>query len=218
MGLTYNRIQLLLLSGILGSLLMFVGDMLLYYAPVSGADFNSIATMSARPMNMLIAGGMITPIAVIFSIIGGYTFYLIFRPVNKILAKILFILFAMMFIIAGAYHAVFANYGIAGRIPEPWQSEQLALLRSYLKSIYYAMFLLGIIWTILLFYLVIFKRSIYPIWLLLITPTLLILLRHFIKDYVPYPLGTIIYGGWMNLSFLLFFLAGFLYFRRGKTV
>ena len=39
-------LKFLAISGILGSALMFTGDMLLYYEQVSGTDYDSIARMS----------------------------------------------------------------------------------------------------------------------------------------------------------------------------
>jgi hypothetical protein len=209
-----NKLQLLSLSGILGSLMMFTGDMLLYYEPVSGRDYDSISVMSTMPIERLIAGGILGPMASIFSLIGGYIFYIVFRSVNKVLAKILFISFAILFIVAGSYHAVFANYGIIGRLPESLQSQPLLLLRTYLESIYNLIFICGTLGTLILFYLVIFKKSMYPIWMLLFTPTLLLLLSQYLKDYIPYPLGAIIYGGWINLCFMLFFIVCFLHFSR----
>ncbi|MCD4682842.1 MAG: hypothetical protein K8R86_06135, partial [Bacteroidales bacterium] len=176
-----NKLQLFSLSGILGSLLMFSGDMILYYEPVSGAEYNSVAVMSAMPIERLIAGGLIGPFASIFSIIGGYIFYIVFRSVNKVLAKILFASFAVLFVVAGTYHAVFANYGIIGRLPESLRSEQLLLFRTYMESIYTVIFICATIWTLILFYLVIFKKSLYPLWMLLFTPSLLILLGKSLK-------------------------------------
>ena len=211
-----NKLQLFSLSGILGSLLMFSGDMILYYEPVSGAEYNSVAVMSAMPIERLIAGGLIGPFASIFSIIGGYIFYIVFRSVNKVLAKILFASFAVLFIVAGTYHAVFANYGIIGRIPKSLQSEQLLLFMTYMESIYTVIFICATIWTLLLFYLVIFKKSLYPIWMLLFTPSLLILLGKSLKDYIPYPLGAIIYGGWINLCFMLLFIVCLIHFSRKR--
>jgi len=118
-----NTFKLILLSGIVGSLLMFLGDMLLYYEPVSGLDYNSVARMGTMPIERLIAGGLIGPFASIFSIIGAYLFYMIFKSANKILAKFLFISFAIMFVFAGTYHAMFPNYGFIGRLPESSQSQ-----------------------------------------------------------------------------------------------
>ena len=211
-----NKFQLFSIFGIIGSLLMFIGDMLLYFEPVSGLDYNSIAKMSTMPIDRLIAGGLIGPIASIFYLIGGYIFYIVFRPVNKVLASILFACFAIMFILAGSYHAMFPNFGFIGRLPEALQSQQLLFIHTYLGLIYTVIYIFGIFWTLLLFYLVIFKKSLYPIWMLLFTPTLLVLLSQSLKDYIPYPLGAIIYGGWINLCFMLFFIVCFLHFSRKR--
>ena len=52
-----NKLQILSLSGIFGSLLMFSGDMLLYYEAVSGHEYDSVSVMSTMPIERLIAGG-----------------------------------------------------------------------------------------------------------------------------------------------------------------
>ena len=206
--------NLLLLSGIVGSLLMFLGDMLLYYEPVSGLDYDSTARMGTMPIERLIAGGLIGLFASIFYIIAGYFFYIIFNSANKILAKLLFVNFAIMFVFVGSYHAMFPYLGFVGRLQESFQSEQLAFIRTYLDLILTLMFVFGIIWTLILFYLVIFKKSLYPKWMLLLTPILLILMAGFVKDYIPYPFGAIVYGGWMNLCFMLFFIVCLIHFRK----
>jgi len=193
---------------------MFTGDMLLYYEPVSGIDYDSTSRMSGMPIERLIAGGLIGPVASIFSITGGYLFYMIFKPVNKILAILLFVSFAILFVFAGNYHAMFPNLGFIGRLPESLQPQQLIFVRTYLRSINTLIYFSGIFWTGILFYLVIFKKTQYPKWMLLFTPTLLILLSSLIKSSIPYPFGAIVYGGWINLCFMLFFIVCFLYFRR----
>ena len=209
-----NKLQLLSLFGIFGSLLMFTGDMLLYYEPVSGLDYDSVARMSSMPIERLIAGGLMGSFASLFSIIGGYLFYMIFKSANKILAKFLFVSFAIMFVFAGSYHAMFPNFGFIGRLPESLQSQQLIFIRTYLNLINTLIYICGTFWTLILFYLVIFKKSLYPKWMLLFTPTLLILMASFVKDYIPYPLGAIVYGGWINLCFMLFFIVCFMNFSK----
>lgn len=209
-----SKLQLFSLAGILGSLLMFSGDMLLYFHLVSGADYNSVPIMSKMPINRIIAGGLMGPIAGAFSVLGGYLFYLVFKSINRFLAAFMFIFFALMFIASGSYHAVFASLGLVGRLPEPHQAEQLLFLKTYLKSIYSFIFACGLIWTLLLFYLVIFTKTIYPKWMLFFTPTLLLLLSPYFKDLIPYPLGGILYGGSINLIFMLYFTVCFIALRK----
>jgi hypothetical protein len=211
------NLQRLSLFGVFGSLLMFTGDMLLYYEPVSGIEYDSVSRMGEMPIYRLIAGGIIGPIASIFSIIGAYLFYIVFRSENKILAKFLFVSFGILFVFAGSYHAIFPNFGFIGRLPESMQSQQIIFIRTYLKSINIAIYFFGTVWTFILFYLVLFRKTLYPKWMLFFTPTLLIMLSSLIKDYVPYPLGAIVYGGWINLSFMLYFIVCFVNFRKNKN-
>lgn len=211
-----SHLQILSLAGILGSVLMFTGDMLLYYEPVSGLNYDSTARMSTMPIHRLIAGGIIGPIASIFSIIGSYLFYVIFKSVNKFFATFLFASFAILFVFAGSYHAMFPNIGFIGRLPESMQAQHLIYIRTYLNQINTLIYIFGTIGTFILFYLVIFKKSLFPKWILLFTPTLLILLASFIKDYIPYPLGAVVYGGWINLCFILFFTICLIHFSKMK--
>jgi hypothetical protein len=211
-----NKYQIFSLLGLLGALLMFTGDMFLYYEPVSGPDYNSIAKMSTQPFKYLFVGGILGPIASLFYILGGYLFYLIFKPVNQVLASILFALFAIVYIFAGTYHASFPNYGFIGRLPLEFQSQQIGFIRNYLGVIYNLMFYCAILWTILLFYLVIFKKSVYPKWMLIFTPTLLTMLSPYIKSATPYPYGAIVYGGWLNIVYIIFFTVCLIHFSRRK--
>ena len=142
-------------------------------------------------------------------------------PINDFTPAALFVFFAcfaIMFVVAGTYHAMYPNFGFIGRLPETLQSEQLLFLKTYLKSINNVVYTCGTLFTLLLFYLVIFKKSIYPLWMLLFTPTLLILLAKTVKDYIPYPLGAIVYGGWINLCFMLFFIVCFIQFSKRDLI
>jgi len=213
-----NKYQVFSLLGLLGALLMFTGDMFLYYEPVSGQNYNSIAKMTIQPIKYLTIGGIIGPIASIFYILGGLLFYLVFKPINKVFASILFVLFGIVYMFAGTYHASFPNYGFVGRLPIEFQSQQIGYIRDYLGAMYNIMFYCSILWTILLFYLVLFKKSIYPKWLLIFTPTLLTFFSTYIKSVTPYPYGAILYGGWLNISYVIFFAISLVYFSRKKGI
>ena len=213
-----NKYQMFSLFGLIGAVLMFTGDMFLYYEPVSGQDYNSVAKMAIQPIKYLTIGGIIGPIASIFYILGGYLFYIVFKPVNKVLASILLVLFTISYALAGTYHGVFPNFGFIGRLPQEFQVQQIEFIRNYLDSIYNIMFYCLILWTLLLFYLVIFKKSIYPKWMLIFTPTLLTMLSPYIKSVTPYPFGAIFYGGWLNISYVIFFTVSLIYFSRKMEI
>jgi hypothetical protein len=197
---------------------MFSGDMLFYYEKVSGANYNCIVKMSTMPVERLFAGGIMGPLSTIFSIIGAYLFYIVFRSINKTLAKSSFVLLASFFVFAGAYHAVFTNLGFIGRLQEPFRSQQLKIVSRFLNTIYSFDFTIGVLWTLIFLYLIIFKKTKFPEWIVLFTPTLLILLGNAVQNFIPYPLGAIIYGGWINLSFVLFYFICFIYFSKNNNL
>jgi len=204
-----NKLKLYSLSGLLGGLIMFAGDQLFYFQKISGATYNSTPRMGEMPIERLVTGGILGPVAAIFYIIGAYYLYEVFKKESKLLAQASFALLAVFLLFAGAYHAVFATYGFAARLPENLNTEHVAFVTQYLAAIHSVDYVIGIIWTIVFLWLLLFKKSGLPKWLAFFTPTLIILLQPFFKDYIPYPLGTIIYGGWFNLSFVLFFLMSF---------
>jgi hypothetical protein len=196
----------LALLGILGSVILYVGDQVLYYEPVSGQDYDSTLRMSAVAMNRLIIGGILGPISSMFSLAGAYLLYLLFRQQNKIMAATLGISLGAFFILFGAYHALFPNQGIAARLPDQFQATQLEMIRSYLGTVYMAFTIPLLLWTFLLFYFVLSKKSPLPFWILVFTPTVLTLLIFPLKDFIPYPLGSIIFGGWINITFVVFYI------------
>jgi hypothetical protein len=201
-----NKLQVLAFLGIFGSIILYVGDQVLYYEPVSGQDYDSTLKMSTVSMNRLIIGGLMGPISSIFSLAGAYMLYLLFRKQNKPVAAILGISLGAFFIIFGSYHALFPNQGFAGRLPDQFQAEQLEMMRSYLGTVYLAFAIPLLVWTFLLFYFVVSKKSPLPVWILPVTPTILILLIFPLKTLIPYPLGSIIFGGWINITFIIFYI------------
>lgn len=205
-----SKLKLLPLSGVLGGLIMFAGDQLFYFQKISGADYNSLAKMAEMPVERLIAGGIMGPLAVIFYIIGAYFLYKIFQKSNKFLAAACFFLLAVFLLFAGAYHAVFATYGFAAKLPDTFSPEQVRFIDQYLSAIHTIDYVIGLIWTALFLFLLFTKKSSLKKWMVFFTPTLIILTQPLFKNLIPYPLGTIIYGGWFNLSFVLFFLMSFL--------
>ena len=201
-----NKLLILALIGILGSVILYVGDQILYYEPVSGHDYDSTLKMSTISLNRLIIGGLLGPISSIFSLAGAFLFYLLFRKQSKPLAAILGISLGAFFIIFGCYHALFPNQGFAGRLPDQLQTEQLEMIRSYLGTVYMVFTIPLLVWTFLLFYFVLRKSSPLPIWILAFTPTLLTLLILPLKQFIPYPLGSIVFGGWINITFVVFYI------------
>ena len=214
MSLKDNKLVLFSLAGIIGGLLMFVGDMLFYYEPVSGAVFNSLERMSRMDNPRLMLGGTVGPVAATFYAAGSLIFAFGLKDTHKRLGWTITIGWIFMFIIGGSYHAVFPNYGFVGKLPEEFRPEQVNLVAGLVGMMYKMAFVFGLISSLLLAYVILFKKTIFPKWMILVIPTFLTLLNPIIGPYIPHPLGAIVIGGWVNLCFVLFFSVTAFYFSR----
>jgi hypothetical protein len=208
-----NTLRLTGCAGIAGVLLMFAGDMLLYGGLYGGPEFLEISRriMGEIPRARLMAGGIVGPIAASFCALGFWHVYLALRGGGTIPAAVTFAAFASMYVVGGTYHAGFVYTGLivrAKNAAEGIDSGAIeALLRNsneYLHLLFTITCILGGIATIAFLYAVLCRKTLYPKWIVLITPTLLILARPLVAQ-IPAPAGSIIYGGLINLSFLLFF-------------
>jgi len=202
------------LAGITGALLMFTGDMFLYGGFYSGAEFSeqSRIIMGEIPQLRLMIGGALGPVAAILYVTGFWHVYLALKPGGKTLAAIAFVGFACMMIISGAYHAGFTNVGLVLRAKNVVQEIDLGTLERLIEQswefggfLYNILFVFGTIGTIFFLITVIFRKTSYPKWIILFTPTLLVFAAP-LAQYIPTPVGGIIYGGYYNLVFLLFFV------------
>lgn len=201
------------LAGILGAMLMFTGDMFLYGGFYSGAEFSEYSRkiMSEIPLLRLMIGGAIGPIGSILYAIGFWHIFLALKPGSKILSKITFSAFASMMIVGGAFHSGFVNTGLILRAKNSIHAPDLEVMKSliaqsntYIHFLYNIIYFLGLIATITYLYVILFKKTYYPKWIVLFTPTLLLFTAPVAK-LIPSPAGGIIYGGYNNLTFLLFF-------------
>src|SRR4249920_3766377 len=86
------------LSGFVGALLFFAGDMLFYGHLGSGSNFaqGMLAAVQQASIARLFAGGLVGPLAACLCIVGFWHVYLNVRPTNVRLGRILFALFAML--------------------------------------------------------------------------------------------------------------------------
>jgi hypothetical protein len=74
----------------------------------------------------------------------------------------------------------------------------------FLGFLYDILFVFATVETIFFLIAIIFRKTRYPKWIILLTPTLLDFAAP-LTQYIRSPVGGIIYGGYYNLVFLLFF-------------
>jgi hypothetical protein len=132
-----NRTQCLRIccvSGLVGSVLFLAGDMLFYGTLSSGADFHPYQQMAQRSIETLVLGGAIGPVAALFEALGMGLFALTLEPAGRRIANTVAILFAIMIIVGGSYHAVYTCLGFTSKLVDPTMRDAMLLQVTNLRT------------------------------------------------------------------------------------
>jgi len=126
--------------------------------------------------------------------------------------RLVFYAFAAMMVVGSALHALWVPRGLATRYELPLTAhapDLYAALRRYWELAYDLAAVPAYIGAILLLWVVVFRKSVYPRWTALANFGILSLLAP-LASQVPGPLGAILVGGFTNLSIAAFFLVSVL--------
>jgi hypothetical protein len=198
-------------AGLCGALLFFVGDMLFYGHFGSGANFREgmLAVVRSASTVRLYAGGLVGPFAACLCILGFWHVYLNVRTSHARLGRIVFVAFTILMIFGSAVHTLWTEKGLALKYcfgsDDTGCQAVLQTTNSYWGLAYNLGAVPGYLGAILLAGLVLFGRTSYPRWTILVNPGMIMLLSPF-ADRAPAPFGAILSGGFTNLSIALFFL------------
>ncbi|WP_373801629.1 DUF6796 family protein, partial [Bacteroides heparinolyticus] len=109
-----KKLRLTGYMGVAGSLLMYIGDMLLYFTtqPIPDLEKDLLPSMGTVPLERLIAGGIIGPLAAVLYIIGFYHLFLRVKKERRKTACWMLASLSVSIIVGGAYHAFFPAFGI----------------------------------------------------------------------------------------------------------
>jgi len=199
--------------GLAGALLMFAGDMLLYYTPEdfacgpkSSAEerINAIIdVMKELPAGRVMAGGMIGPIAAFLYCIGFYHIVLMTNEQTYTLAMAAFLLSCFGIIIGGAYHSHCAYLGLLG---DDGGRNALNAATKYFQKMPLILYAGEGIGFLLLIFLIVTGKTVLPRWIFLLSPGMLFLLKPAVSR-LPKGARVIISGGWMNLISVIYYSA-----------
>ena len=197
--------------GLAGALLMFAGDMLLYYTPEdfacgpkSSAEerINAIIdVMKELPAGRVMAGGMIGPIAAFLYCIGFYHIVLMTNEQTYTLAMAAFLLSCFGIIIGGAYHSHCAYLGLLG---DDGGRNALNAAMKYFQKMPLILYAGEGIGFLLLIFLIVTGKTVR--WIFLLSPGMLFLLKPAVSR-LPKGARVIISGGWMNLISVIYYSA-----------
>lgn len=197
--------------GLAGALLMFAGDMLLYYTPEdfacgpkSSAEerINAIIdVMKELPAGRVMAGGIIGPIAAFLYCIGFYHIVLMTNEQTYTLAMAAFLLSCFGIIIGGAYHSHCAYLGLLG---DDGGRNALNAAMKYFQKMPLILYAGEGIGFLLLIFLIVTGKTVLPRWIFLLSPGMLFLLKPAVSR-LPKGARVIISGGWMNLISVIYY-------------
>jgi hypothetical protein len=204
--ITLKTAILLGVAGIIGSLVLFAGDMLLYY---NGESTDFIANMSGSSAERIIASGICALIATWFYMLGAGQIYYAFLPEKRWIRLMVFLTFSLIMIAYGIVHgeyiaiATSAKNGVKTGLAPNALIGLAITVNDMLRKITYIPF--GI-FTILFIKSVWMKKTFYPRWIILFSPIVFFLLMGPIVGLLKGKWKVIIGGGYMNLILFVFFL------------
>ena len=200
-------------AGLAGALLMFAGDMLLYYTPndfsygpksSSGEKINAIIDiMKGLPAKRIMAGGMIGPVAAFLYCVGFYHIVLLTDKQAHALAMVAFLLCCFGIITGGAYHSHCAYLGLLGDDKYRNALDTATKYFQKLPLILYAGEGMGFL---LLIFLIVTGKTALERWMFLFSPGMLFLLKP-VVGRLPKGVRVIVSGGWTNLISVIYYAA-----------
>ncbi|MED9853935.1 MAG: DUF6796 family protein [Succiniclasticum sp.] len=196
-----------ILIGLLGSFLMFLGDMILYYDPndYDGRDtINSIiGIMKNVSTKRLYLGGLLGPISAFIYCIGFYHIVLSCQENYLSLACFVFLINIFGMIPGGAYHIQCAYLGLLSRYENKGAFDEFLKFLKFQAKIVFGTMAIANIGTTLI---ILFGFTVFPRWQALFTPIFLLTLTP-LAGRLPKGLHMIIRGGWFNLIYFIYYLS-----------
>ena len=195
------------LSGILGGLILFTGDMLLYYDPINTSFKQNMGNASDF---RIIASGISALFATWLYMIGLGQIYYAFKPTNAVLRNSVIICFGSILIAFGIVHGAYLaiattaklsiEYNLDMKTATSLASETNQILRMLVYPIFAVLSFLFIsqVWK---------RKTLYPRWVVIFFPLLPFLVQDFICKFLPDNLWIVICGGYLNLILVIFFIA-----------
>ncbi len=191
-------------AGLVGALLMFLGDMLFYGQWGSGRDAltRSFELASGMPAERLMLGGLVAMPAGAAYLLG--LFHIHHRLKHQHWRAGLGILTGMAAILvtALATHVAWGAFALAAR---SGSDEAARLIGHYLSFHFRIAQVIAVPTTIGFTLLVLFGRTSWPKWSVAFNPGLLYVLLA-TGSWIPGPFGAALVGGAFNLAFATFFL------------
>jgi len=198
-------LKLFLFIGLIGAILMYTGDMVLYFSrntDVSpGTVKDIIDIMKKESRKRLYTGGIIGPVAAFLYCVGYYHLVLIMNEQYQAWGWICFFVNCLGIICGGAYHSHCAYFGLIGRHAH---EESMNEIVKYLGVQKYFVFGLQGIGFLALAVFIVLGWTIMPRWMFCFSPGILFFLTPLTRK-LPKGLNIAIGGGWTNWISIIYY-------------
>ena len=199
-----TKIKITGIIGVFAALLMYSGDMLLYFTDgaydTSAGLTEYVRIMSElNPMRLLL-GGILGPVSAFFYYIGFMQVHDAIKPPKRFKANVFTCLIGFYLFIGGTYHFAFCYLGLVGKSGDEEAISAVVQSIEIMQLIASTFLFSAFIYLIVL---ILMKKTAYPRWFVLLTPAVLMWLPF---DLLPQPLRMIVAGGASNLVFIPFFI------------
>lgn len=198
-------LQIVLLIGLIGAILMFLGDMTLYYNKndyaADGTLNPIIDIMKRESRTRLYLGGMLGPVAAFIYCIGYYHLVLFIDDRFVIAGWVCFLVNCLGIICGGAYHSHCANLGLIGRLENQDAMDEVLKYMNVQKIVAFGLQAVGFL---ALAVFIIAGWTTLPRWMAVLTPGVLVMLTPIMRK-LPKGFHMIICGGWTNLISVIYY-------------
>jgi len=205
-----NQKKIISISGILailGGILLFTGDMLLYY---NGNQTDKLLNMATVSNERIILSGVLALLSTWFYLFGLLQVNNAFQPVSASIRQIVVLLFGDIFIAYGVIHGAYMAIATTAKLGyhnhlDLMESAKLAIdINNTIRLCVYPLFA---VLSAIFIYQVWHRKTLYPRWMIFFFPLLPLLLKNIIWNNLDGKWQIIIAGGYYNLILILFFAA-----------
>ena len=216
---TTLALRLLGISGIIGSILFIVGDLLINHIP--GSQGSNESRLSKIPESRLVNGGALGLVGCWFYTLAAFHLYIAFQPAGEVFAFILALAFGATMISYGVAHAAYiaipAGAQVAAKLGADIESGGRLGWSFFLRLINIAYVPVAIS-SLMMLYAIVTGYSMYPRWMVVFLPTLLYYLRKPVVILFKGHLKEIIGHAYDNIILLVFFVLSTLVLWNGLAL
>ena len=193
------------ISGIMGGLLLFMGDMLFFYGPVATDKFEVMGNLPAWRIVLSVQSALL---AVSFYVLACGQIQHAFEPTKKWLRWTVCGSFVFIMLAYGVVHGAFIAVAVAAQIavdldlPAQALSALAVTSNDAIRQLVYPVFVL---FSVLFVVAVWTRQTAYPRWLALCSPATFFVVREPLVSRLPANLQSVVDGGYLNLIIMVFF-------------